>query len=135
MHEWALAEAVACTVDKAYKENGETKVLRVDVLIGELQSIAMDAFHQGLETLLNDFPFGPEVFHYHTEKATFRCNACETVWLLEEITEVDEEQREAIHFLPETAHVYMSCPNCGSPDFGLKKGRGVSIASIELESP
>ena len=69
------------------------------------------------------------------EKASFRCNHCQKGWLLEQHSELGEEEREAIHFLPEAAHVYMRCPFCGSPDFGLEKGRGVSIQSVELEIP
>ena len=43
-----------------------------------------------------------------------------------------EETREAIHFLPEAAHAFVRCPSCGSPDFAVSKGRGVSIKSIDI---
>jgi hydrogenase nickel incorporation protein HypA/HybF len=44
-------------------------------------------------------------------------------------------EREAVHFLPEAAHAYLRCPRCGSVDFDVAAGRGVSIVSIELEEP
>ncbi len=134
MHEWALAEAVISTVEKVYRENGKKPVAAVNVLLGELQSIEMDIFKYGLKILLEGYPFGPEVFHFRIEKAAFKCNYCGKEWLLEDHSGLEEEEREAIHFLPEAAHVYLCCPFCKSPDFKLKKGRGVSIASIELES-
>ena len=132
MHEWALAEAVISTVERLYEENGRKRVLSVQVLIGELQHIEMEVFSMGLQNLLSESPFSYDVFHFETEKASFRCNACGSEWLLEEHAGLGEEELEAIHFLPEAAHVYMRCPSCGSPDFALKKGRGVTIKSIDL---
>jgi hydrogenase nickel incorporation protein HypA/HybF len=43
---------------------------------------------------------------------------------------LDEEAREAIHFLPEAAHAYIRCPKCGSPDFEILSGRGVWLESV-----
>ena len=55
-------------------------------------------------------------------------------WLFgEAIKGLSEEQSEAIHFIPEVAHVYIRCPECESPDFEFVKGRGVWIESIEGE--
>jgi hydrogenase nickel incorporation protein HypA/HybF len=132
MHEWALAEAVISTVERLYEENGRKRVLSVQVLIGELQRIEMEVFSMGLQNLLSERPFSYDVFHFETEKASFRCNACGSEWLLEEHAGLGEEELEAIHFLPEAAHVYMRCPACGSPDFVLERGRGVTIKSIDL---
>jgi hydrogenase nickel incorporation protein HypA/HybF len=42
-----------------------------------------------------------------------------------------EETSEAVHFVPEMAHVYLKCPKCGSPDFEIAEGRGVWLASIK----
>jgi hydrogenase nickel incorporation protein HypA/HybF len=132
MHEWALAEAVISTVERLYEENGRKRVLSVQVLIGELQRIEMEVFSMGLQNLLSESPFSYDVFHFETEKASFRCNACGSEWLLEEHAGLGEEELEAIHFLPEAAHVYMRCPACGSPDFVLERGRGVTIKTIDL---
>ncbi len=133
MHEWALAEAVISTVDKIYRENNKKSIHSVNISIGEIQSIEMDIFREGLKIILDEYPFGPEVFQFKTEKASFKCNCCGKEWLLEDHAECGEEEREAIHFLPEAAHVYMRCPYCDSPDFKLLKGRGVSIESVELD--
>ena len=132
MHEWALAEAVISTAERLYEENGRKRVLSVQVLIGELQRIEMEVFSMGLQNLLSESPFSYDVFHFETEKASFRCNACGSEWLLEEHAGLGEEELEAIHFLPEAAHVYMRCPACGSPDFVLERGRGVTIKTIDL---
>jgi hydrogenase nickel incorporation protein HypA/HybF len=135
MHEWALAEAVVSSVDRIVKEHDGRRVLSVVLRVGELQRIEMEVFQQGLSIHLEDRPYGIEVFRFETEPASFLCNSCGREWLLESVEELGEDELEAIHFLPEAAHVYMGCPGCGSPDFSLRAGRGVRIASIDLEGP
>ena len=83
--------------------------------------------------MLADYPFNEDVIHIESDPALFGCNFCKKEWALEEQEGLSEDQREAIHFLPEAAHVFIRCPGCGSPDFRVIKGRGVSIASIILE--
>ena len=46
---------------------------------------------------------------------------------------LNEDESEAIHFIPEVAFVHTRCPKCGSPDFEIQKGRGVSITQIKGE--
>lgn len=138
MHEWALAEAVVAAVARVVHENGGLPVRAVRVLFGELQAVDPQAFRAGLESCLlesrpGDAPLTADLFHIETEKASFACHRCGREWLLESMSGLGEEEREAIHFLPETAHAVLRCPGCGSPDFRLAKGRGVSIRSIELE--
>jgi hydrogenase nickel incorporation protein HypA/HybF len=133
MHEWALAEAVVATVEKIRRENGGRPVLAVRLRFGELQNIELEAFREGLRAGLGSLPYGPEVFLFLKEPAAFRCRACGHEWPLAGVPEIGEEEREAIHFLPESAHVYLRCPGCGSPDFELSAGRGVSIESVDLE--
>ncbi len=136
MHEWALAEAVIAAVEKVRRENGGRAVLSVSLRLGELQNVDREAFRAGLQVALGDLPYGPEVFRLLSAEAAFRCRACGRQWpLAESLAEspgIGPEEREAIHFLPESAHAYLRCPGCGSPDFELASGRGVSIESVEL---
>jgi hydrogenase nickel incorporation protein HypA/HybF len=134
MHEWALAEAVIATVENIRSEHGGRRVLAVRLRIGELQAIDREAFQAGLQMSLEGRPYGPEVFQLLSEPARFRCRVCRREWRLDERTsELGAEELEAIHFLPESAHVYMRCPGCGGPDFELAAGRGVTIESVDLE--
>jgi hydrogenase nickel incorporation protein HypA/HybF len=132
MHEWALAEAVIATVERLYEENGRKQVLAVHVRIGELQRIDLEVFREGLQRRLDGRPFPLEIFDIQIEQAEFRCRRCGRQWLLAEQTQLGEEELEAIHFLPEAAHVYMRCPGCQSPDYSLERGRGVRIHSVDL---
>jgi hydrogenase nickel incorporation protein HypA/HybF len=133
MHEWALAEAVIATVERIRSEHGGRPVLAVRLRIGELQKIDQEAFGTGLRMSLEGRPYGPEVFQLLTEPASFRCRVCLREWRLVDRPDLGQEEREAIHFLPESAYVYMRCPGCGSPDFELIAGRGVTIESVDLE--
>ena len=131
MHEWALAEAVLQGVEDQLKEHGPGPVRSVRRLFGELQKIDSEVFLFGLRELCRNTSLKPEVFHMETENASFLCNSCGHEWQLREVREIDEDEREAIHFLPESAHSYLRCPQCGSPDFRIEKGRGVVIQSID----
>jgi hydrogenase nickel incorporation protein HypA/HybF len=131
MHEWALAEAV---LDSISEHAGEGKVLKVRVRFGELQRVDPEIFRTGLEALGSRYPFDPSVVQIEVEGAEFRCNRCRHLWKLAGMSDLDEVEQEAIHFLPEASHVYLRCPECGSADFEIVAGRGVSIAEIEVET-
>ena len=49
------------------------------------------------------------------------------------IKKLSEDESEAIRFIPEVTFVHTRCPKCGSPDFEITTGRGVSIAQIKGE--
>jgi hydrogenase nickel incorporation protein HypA/HybF len=133
MHEWALAESVVETV-KHHLEGRDSPILRsVTLLFGELQNIDRDIFEEGLKNLLIGEAFSSEVFHVEQERAVFRCNRCESQWGLEDRSDLQEDEKEAIHFVPEAAHAYMRCPGCSSPDFRVEKGRGVLVKSIVID--
>jgi hydrogenase nickel incorporation protein HypA/HybF len=133
MHEWALAESVLETVKKENKKQ-PGRVTRVLVLFGELQQVDREIFQGGLRELARDYDFDPGVVVVETEPAQFLCLACGVPWKLSDQPEIGEDQLEAIHFLPEASHAHLRCPHCGSADFRIQQGRGVSIASIDIET-
>jgi len=128
MHEWALAEAV---LESVREHAAGRAVLRVVLRFGELQQIDREIFLFALRELGEGTP--ADLFEIETEPAELACNACGTLWSLDEASGLSVAQKEAIHFLPEAAKVYIRCPGCGSPDFRIEKGRGVTIDTIETE--
>lgn len=133
MHEWALAEAVVSTAVRIAERDGLPRIREIEVQIGELQQIERDVFEFALRhVLVPGDPLWSEVsFVIQTEPAELRCRACDHEWPLgDSLATLPEEQREAIHFLPEMVHVYVTCPHCGSPDFEVVRGRGVSLVSV-----
>ena len=132
MHEWALADAVVEATRAALGARDPSCLRGVNVLIGELQAIDREIFSFALQTMLSEGPYSHEIFRLETEKASFLCQVCAREWALEESTGITDEQREAIHFLPESAHAFIRCPSCGSLDYRVQKGRGVQIRSLEI---
>ncbi len=129
MHEWALAEGVVKTADKFAEDQGMEEVTEVKIMIGELQQIEHEIIEFALDQMRTP-RMKKAKFVIETVPAGFKCRKCSHEWKLE-TAKLDEETGEAIHFVPEMAHVYLKCPNCGSPDFEVTEGRGVWLASIK----
>lgn len=129
MHEWALAEGVVSTSNRIAEEEGLREITEVTVRIGELQQVDHEiltfALNQQRTSMMEKVKFILE-----TVPARLMCRVCGEKWRLSH-EDLDEEMSEAIHFVPEMAHVYVKCPECGSPDFEIVEGRGVWFASIE----
>jgi len=128
MHEWALAEGIISTARRVAEEQGLTEITEVKVMIGELQQVEHEIIEFALDQLR-----GPGMektrFVLEAAPAKFRCRKCSTEWSFK-TENLDKDVSEAIHFVPEMAHVYIKCPGCGSPDFEVVEGRGVWIAYI-----
>lgn len=131
MHEWALAEGVISTARKFAEDNGLTKVTEVVVVIGELQQVEHDVLEFAFEQLKTKL-FEDAKFILKAEPAKFKCRNCGNEWTFK-AQGLTEDVSEAIHFVPEMAHVYIKCTECGSPDFEVSEGRGVWLATIKGE--
>lgn len=136
MHEMALAEGVLLTALEQARLQ-KAKIRRLRVCIGQLQSISLDVFRDCLVGVRDeDEPLlqGMEI-ELQLQTVEFACRACERSYGLKDLPDPpDDDELEAIHFVPELAHSYMCCPDCGSPDFEVTQGRGVWIDAIEVES-
>ena len=129
MHEWALAEGVITTAQRFAEENGLTKVTEVVVMRGELQQIDHDVLEFTFQQLKTEL-FKDAKFVLKTQPAMFKCRACGNEWSFK-AQGLSEDISEAIHFVPEMAHVYIKCTECESPDFEVSQGRGVWLATIK----
>ena len=134
MHELALADAVITTALDAARREGIRHIVRIDVVVGELQRIKRDVFEFALREVL---PAGEPLLasakiELEIEPVRFRCRPCSHDFGSSD-TEgpPDADEQEAIHFIPELAHAFVRCPSCRSPDFEVTQGRGVAIRSIE----
>jgi hydrogenase nickel incorporation protein HypA/HybF len=132
MHEWALAEA---TVEAVRREAAGRRVLAIRLAFGELQQVDRDIFAAALADLAPAAGIDAAAFEVAVEPARFACRACAATWALAAVPALSEDDREAIHLLPEAAHAFLRCPRCGSVDFDVVAGRGVTIAAIELSAP
>ena len=136
MHEWALAEGVIQTASGVALEEGITEITEIVVQIGELQQIEQDIFEFALNEIMKsqDEKLKDVKIKIETIKSTLKCKNCEHTWSFSDMRKkLDDDEGEAIHFIPEVAFVHTRCPKCGSPDFEITTGRGVSIAQIKGE--
>jgi len=129
MHEWALAEAVIKTASQIAEKEGLDEVTEINIRLGELQQVDTEIFRFALYQLKTT-KLKKAQFNIRKAKAKLQCRACSHQWTFS-TAELDEETREAIHFVPEIAHAFIKCPRCGSPDFEIAAGRGVWIESVK----
>ncbi|MCE4624881.1 MAG: hydrogenase nickel incorporation protein HypA [Desulfurococcales archaeon] len=123
MHEWAIANAIIREVESRLKSS--LGIRRLRVVLGELQNIDEGVLRQYLDMMMKEV--APEVdYDIDYEEAVFQCNRCGHTWTLKDV-ELSDEEREAIHFVPEAVHAYVKCPRCGSRDFKVVRGRGVRL--------
>lgn len=136
LHEFALADAVAASAVLAASEAGIEPIERIVVAVGELQQIERELFEFSLTQVLSQqqTPLAGTEFVIEEERARFACRVCEEEFALADVPASSEDQSEAIHFVPELAHAFLRCPNCGSPDYEVLAGRGVTLLRVEGQS-
>ncbi len=132
MHEWALAQSVIDATLKVVKEENINSPHKVIIGIGELQDIDPEIFKKAIQDIKAATLLKEVEFVYKIEPAVLKCNNCGHEWMYRDsMKNLSEEERENIHFIPETVHIYVKCPVCGSMDFEMENGRGVFIERIE----
>jgi hydrogenase nickel incorporation protein HypA/HybF len=131
MHEWALAEAVIAAASEIAEKEDLKKIIEINVRVGELQGIELDILEFAFSQLRTN-KFKDARFNIETAEAKLKCRVCNHQWVFEK-DKLDERIVEAIHFLPEVAHTYVKCPNCGSPDFKIVEGRGIWLENVKGE--
>ncbi len=131
MHEWALAEGVVRYLSNVV---GEGKLKSVKIGLGELQSVDEEVFRFALTELMRaeGYELSEVSLSFVRRPARLQCRKCGYSWSLSEVSLSDDE-REAIHFVPEVIHAYVACPKCGSRDFEVVEGRGVEIIEVVVE--
>lgn len=137
MHELALADSVVKAALSAADDDGMDRIERIVVKIGELQQIRRDLFEFSLTEVLpaQDARLAGVKFDISEEPVRFQCRSCSTDYGRDEAgIDNDGDQGEAIHFIPELSHAFARCPSCGSPDFEIRAGRGITLERIEGSS-
>jgi hydrogenase nickel incorporation protein HypA/HybF len=136
MHEWALAESIlTAALESAKKEKLKT-IREINIKLGELQQIEQDIFEFAINEIVKsqDDKLKKVKITIETEEGILKCKNCEHTWSFSDMKKkLNDDEAEEIHFIPEVAFVHSRCPKCGSPDFEIAKGRGVSITSIKGE--
>jgi Zn finger protein HypA/HybF involved in hydrogenase expression len=133
VHEWALAEAVVNKAAEVAREAGLARVREVVVGLGELQAVDREAFEFGLTSYRREVPaLADATFSFEVDPARCTCRTCGHAWLLgDSLAAMDAPDRESVHLVPEMVTLFVACAACGSPDFTVTGGRGVSLLAVE----
>lgn len=137
MHELALADAVMKAAIKAADDAGMARIDKVVVKVGQLQQIEKDLFEFSLASVLStqDSRLASASFDVTEEEGRFGCNACGHQYGRRDVNIDGDDEGEAIHFIPELSHAFARCPACGSPDFEILAGRGITLERLEGSGP
>ena len=113
MHELGITENIVnITLAKA-DEAQASKVLKINLVIGELSGFVADCIQFYFDTLSKDTIAQGAALHFETVSAELRCRNCSAV------------------FSPQDT--VWSCPKCGSQSMEISKGRELYIESVEVE--
>lgn len=127
MHEWALANAIVETLLAHTGQTREVKLL--EIRLGRLQSVAPEDIEFWVRELLRERGISVGEISFVEEDVVLRCRRCGHEWKLDP-SGVPDTVREYMHFVPETVHAFFRCPKCGSRDYEVVSGRGVSIGRV-----
>ena len=130
MHEWALAEAVASTAIKIADKEKIKHLTLIKITIGELRNLDTEI----LKFAINQFNSSLKKtdIKFTTQKSLLKCRVCNHKWdFSQSEKDLSNNSSESIHFIPELAHTFVKCPDCGSTDFEVLKGQSIWIESIE----
>ena len=133
MHEWALAESILAAAETTATQEHLKAIAELTINLGELQQIDRGILRFALKELAKEHPsFKKTKFIFKTEKSQFTCNVCGHTWNYNDLKKtLDPTEKEAIHFIPEAMLAYVRCVRCGSPDFQITRGRGVTLATVK----
>jgi len=115
MHELSLASAILDRAQAVSLRNGNARVLKVGLRIGEISGVEPEALAFGFEALCRDTPMAGAVLEIERCKRKQRCAAC------------------AAEFEP--TEITSACPVCHGDDSVCIAGRELDVVFFELEDP
>jgi hydrogenase nickel incorporation protein HypA/HybF len=119
MHELSIASAILDRANAVSEENGNARVTRVGLRIGEISGVEPDALRFGFEVLCKGTPMEAAVLEIEPCKRRQRCQRC------------------AAEFFPDIvdgiAMSTMACPSCAGDDSVCIAGKELDVMFIELE--
>ncbi|BAJ50869.1 hydrogenase nickel incorporation protein HypA [Candidatus Caldarchaeum subterraneum] len=130
MHEYVVAVGVVDSLQNFSRSSGR-RVKSFRVFVGELSMLNLEVLREALEKLIRQSEVADAVFSVEVERARVICGSCGYVMSFGEVVEdLDDQEKEVIHFLPELIASYGACRICGSKDLRIESGRGVSVRDV-----
>ena len=113
MHELGVTENIVNVVSAKAGEAQASKVMRINLVVGELSGFVPDCIQFYFDSLSRDTIAEGAVLHFESVPAELRCRDCSTT------------------FHPQDT--LWSCPECKGRSIEISKGRELYIESMEVE--
>jgi hydrogenase nickel incorporation protein HypA/HybF len=113
MHEMAVTQSILDIVIKHARQAGASRVLQINLVIGEMSGIVDDSVQFYFDFLSKDTMAEDARLAFERRPAVYRCRECE------------------VTFNPEGLN--WTCPACGALAFEVVSGREFQIDSIEVD--
>ncbi|MCD6457434.1 MAG: hydrogenase nickel incorporation protein HypA [Thermoproteales archaeon] len=147
MHEWSLAEGIYRAVIDFAEKSKAKKVIEIEVQVGELSNLDLELMKEAFHVLAKGSIAENAKINFKVEKVVFQCEKCGYEWGLKEALEqmrrslnedkhiVDEEGTLdlPIHYMPDLVYAFVTCPKCGSSNYKVVSGTGISIRKVVIE--
>ncbi len=129
-HELSIAQMIIDTVLEVAEREGASKILSVEIRVGELTMVNTEQLKFCLEVLSEGTTAEGASFRIETVPGVFRCKECGHEW------RARVEDDPALHsaFGSDVASLLGErCPECGSRDFEIVEGDECTVVSMEVE--
>jgi hydrogenase nickel incorporation protein HypA/HybF len=113
MHEAAFTESLLSLALEKAREAGARKIIRVNLVLGELSGVAGDCVRTYFEALAPDTPAAGAALSFEVGPAILKCRGC------------------GLSF-PAPDHNW-ACPRCRGSSVEITSGRECYLESIEVE--
>jgi hydrogenase nickel incorporation protein HypA/HybF len=113
MHELGVTENIVNIAVAKAGEAQASKVIKINLVVGELSGFVPDCIQFYFDTLSKDTVARGAVLHFEPVPAELRCRDCSTVFRPEE--------------------TLWACPKCKGRSVEVFKGRELYIESLEVE--
>lgn len=117
MHELSIASAILDRAKAVSEQNGNARVIKVGLRIGEISGVEADALRFGFGALCRGTAMETTELEIEICKRRQRCQGCNTEF---------EPEGEPLALA-------MSCPSCASNDSVCIAGKELDVMFIELE--
>lgn len=135
MHEWALADAVCKTAQDIATTKKLKQVDEISVVLGQVQNIKPKVMDRIFEEVKLQYTSTKSAkLTVEVETAELKCNKCSNIFGIDDRASFEHQTSEDMHFIPETARLFLKCDKCKSSDFHITKGRGLYIKEIKGET-
>ncbi len=127
MHETSVAMRIIAAVEEIAKREGASRILEVEIHVGELRALDIETLQFALEALSEGTVLEGAKFKIVEVEALARCRKCGCEWRPRGLS------LSALHFNPEAIVESLKCPRCGARDFEILKGEELLIKRITFD--